>query len=76
MTFLIICLDHIEQAGSAYNAVTAIKTAHIENGFEQKLTTVVAFINLLAAYETVWSLLYKALETIPRQTLYNFLKHN
>lgn len=42
-------------------------TNHIEAGFQKKLKTSVAFIDLSAAYDTVWreGLLYKFLKVIP-----------
>lgn len=61
----------VEQAGfrpgrSCCDQVLAL-TAFIENGFERKMKTSVAFIDLTAAYDTVWrkGLLVKLYDLIP-----------
>ncbi|KAG5896476.1 hypothetical protein JTB14_005857 [Gonioctena quinquepunctata] len=61
----------VEQAGprsgsSCTDQVLSL-TTHIEAGFERGLRTSVAFIDLTAAYDTVWreGLIYKLLRVIP-----------
>lgn len=61
----------IEQAGfrpkrSCTDQVMSL-TTHIEAGFQKKLKTSAAFIDLSAAYDTVWrhGLLYKLIQIIP-----------
>ena len=65
--------DHLpkEQAGFRLNRnccdqVLAL-TTHIEKGFQQKLKTGVAFLDLTSAYDTVWKdgLIHKLYNTIP-----------
>lgn len=65
----------VEQAGFRHNRgcedqVLSV-TSHIEAGFQQRLKTTVAFVDLTAAYDTVWKdgLLYKLYRTIPCQKL-------
>jgi len=60
-----------DQAGfrkgrSTCNQVASV-TTFIENGFQQKLTTGAIFLDLTAAYDTVWhtGLLYKLSESMP-----------
>lgn len=61
----------VEQAGfrpqrSTTDQVMSL-TTYIEAGYQRKLKTSVAFIDLTAAYDTVWKdgLLYKFLKTVP-----------
>ena len=55
----------LEQAGFRRNRSTcqqfAALTTHIENGFQEQLKTGAVFLDLTAAYDTVWhtGLLYK-----------------
>lgn len=65
----------IEQAGfrpsrSCTDQVLSL-TTHIEAGFQQQLKTSVAFVDLTAAYDTVWKdgLLYKLMRIIPCRTM-------
>lgn len=46
-------------------------TNHIENGFQRKLKTGVVFVDLTAAYDTIWKrgLMYKLLKVIPCLTI-------
>lgn len=50
---------------------------HIENGYNKKQNTAVAFIDLSSAYETVWrkGLLSKFLDVFPCKTLYTILNN-
>ncbi|KAJ2950833.1 hypothetical protein O0L34_g9105 [Tuta absoluta] len=68
-----------EQAGfrpnrSCCDQVLAL-TTHLEHGFENNMKSSAAFIDLTAAYDTVWrrGLLYKFLKVIPSVKLYNLL---
>jgi len=60
-----------EQAGCRRNCSTCEQvvalTTHIENGFQQQLKTGAVFLDLTAAYNTVWhtGLLYKLSKNIP-----------
>lgn len=69
----------VEQAGfrtsrSCVDQINAL-TTYIEHGFQENKKTAVAFIDLSAAYDTVWrtGLLTKFLEVIPCRTLYRLL---
>jgi len=71
----------IEQAGfrsgrNCCDQVLAL-TTRIENGFEKQLKTATAFIDLTAAYDTVWreGLITKFLRIIPCQTLGKLLNN-
>ncbi|KAF0755286.1 Uncharacterized protein FWK35_00019703, partial [Aphis craccivora] len=52
-------------------------TTHIENGYDKKLKTAVAFVDLSSAYDTVWrkDLLSKFLDVIPCKTLLTLLNN-
>jgi len=52
-------------------------TTHIENGYNNKQKTAVAFIDLLSAYDTMWwkGLLSKFLDVFPCKTLYMLLNN-
>jgi len=52
-------------------------TTHIENGYNNKQKTAVAFIDLSSAYDTVWrkGLLSKFLDVFPCKTLYTLLNN-
>lgn len=68
-----------EQAGFRKNRGCAEQvmslTNHIENGFQKKLKTGAVFIDLTAAYDTVWKkgLLYKLIKVIPCLRLCNLV---
>jgi Reverse transcriptase (RNA-dependent DNA polymerase)/Endonuclease/Exonuclease/phosphatase family len=61
----------IEQAGFRHGRSCTDQlmslTTHIENGFERKLKTAAVFVDLTAAYDTVWrtGLIYKLLKAVP-----------
>ncbi|KAG5874880.1 hypothetical protein JTB14_022953 [Gonioctena quinquepunctata] len=58
--------DGLRSGSSCTDQVFSL-TTHIEAGFERGLRTSVAFIDLTAAYDTVWreGLIYKLLRVIP-----------
>jgi hypothetical protein len=69
----------IEQAGfrperGCVDQITAL-TTYIENGFQNKQKTVTVFVDLSAAYDTVWrvGLLSKFIQVIPCRTLSHLL---
>jgi hypothetical protein len=69
----------IEQAGfhpgrSCTDQIAAL-TTYIEKGFQNKKKTTAAFIDLTAAYDTVWreGLLFKFLKTTKFLTFHNLL---
>jgi hypothetical protein len=70
----------VEQAGfrnnRSYEEQDLALTTLIETGFQKKLKTSVAFIDLSAAYNTVWShgLLYKFSKVINCSKLMRFLE--
>ncbi|KAL4096724.1 hypothetical protein QTP88_021619 [Uroleucon formosanum] len=69
----------IEQAGfrpgKSYTDQIAALTTYIEKGFQNKKKTTAAFIDLTAAYDTVWreGLLFKLLKTTKCLTFHNLL---
>jgi hypothetical protein len=71
----------IEQAGfrpnrSCSDQILAL-TTYIETGYEKNLKTSAAFIDLSAAYDTVWrqGLIYKLARVIPSQKLINLINN-
>lgn len=71
----------VEQAGFRPNRSTTDQvlslTTYIEAGYQRNLKTSVAFIDLSAAYDTVWKdgILYKFLKTIPCKTTARLLNN-
>ena len=72
---------YVEQAGfrpgrNCCDQVLAL-TSFIENGLDKKLKTSVAFVDLSAAYDTVWrkGLLFKLFKLIPCPTLLHLLNN-
>jgi len=58
--------DGFRKGRSTYDQVPAL-TTFIENGFQQNLKTGAVFLDLTAAYDTVWhtGLLYKVSKSMP-----------
>lgn len=52
-------------------------TTHIENGFQSKKKSAAVFVDLTAAYDTVWrqGLLYKLLKIVPCIKIYRLLEN-
>lgn len=76
-------MEHIpiEQAGfrphrSCADQVLSL-TTHIEAGFQKELKTTVVFVDLTAAYDTVWreGLLYKFLNVVPCSQIASLLNN-